>query len=144
MDVLLKAIQELQDLKRKLTQAIASEKILVQKVLEDAESLSDLAVGKLNGKKGATKKAMQRNFSDHHRFMIRASLDHIESLEKIIAGLDQEINHKRKDYHRELELLQTIPVLKRQGAASILAEIGVDMNIIPSKEHLSAPLLRSI
>jgi len=44
--------------------------------------------------------------------MIQASLDHIETLEKIIAGLDQEINRKLKDYHKEYELLQTIPGVK--------------------------------
>jgi len=70
--------------------------------------------------------------------MIQASLDHIESLEKIIAGLDQEINLKLKDYHREFELLQTIPGVKEQGAASIIAEIGANMDVFPSGGHLSS------
>jgi len=42
-------------------------------------------------------------------FMIQASLDHIASLEKIIADLDRQINEKLKDYHRERELLASIP-----------------------------------
>jgi transposase len=60
--------------------------------------------------------------------MIQASLDHIGSLEKIIAGLDQEINRKLKDYQKEYELLQTIPGVKEQGAASIIAEIGKEFH----------------
>ena len=165
------AIRELRDLtryRRKLTQAISSEKNRVQKVLEDAnvklssvvsdtfgvsgsrmieaimvgdfdpESVSNLAVGKLKSKKDDLKKALEGHFRDHHRFMIQASLDHIESLEKIIAGLDQEINLKLKDYHREFELLQTIPGVKEQGAASIIAELGADMDAFPSEGHLSS------
>ena len=166
-----KTIRELRDLtryRRKLTQAITSEKNRVQKVLEDAnvkissvvsdtfgvsasrmieaimagrldtEAISDLAVGKLKVKKEELKKALVGKFQAHHRFMIQASLDHIESLEKIITGLDQEINRKLKDYHHEFELLQTIPGVKEQGAASIIAEIGADMERFPSDGHLSA------
>jgi transposase len=51
----------------------------------DAESISDLAVGKLKGKKEKLKKALMGNFQEHHRFMIQASLNHIESLEKAIC-----------------------------------------------------------
>jgi hypothetical protein len=40
----------------------------------DAESISDLAVGKLKGKKEELKKALEGNFRDHHRFMTQASL----------------------------------------------------------------------
>ena len=51
----------------------------------DTEAISDLAVGKLKSKKEELKKALVGNFHEHHRFMIKASLDHIESLEKIIV-----------------------------------------------------------
>ena len=162
-------IRQLRDLtryRRKLMQAISSEKNRVQKVLEDAnvklssvvsdtfgvsagrmieailagnldvDSISDLAIGKLKDKKEELKKALVGNFQDHHRFMIEASLNHIESLERIIASLDQEINRKLKDYQKEYELLQTIPGVKEQGAASIIAEIGTDMDRFPSEAHL--------
>ncbi len=52
----------------------------------DPESISKLAVGKLKSKKDDLKKALEGHFRDHHRFMIQASLDHIESLEKILVG----------------------------------------------------------
>jgi len=52
--------------------------------------------------------------------------------------LDQEINRKLKDYHKEYELMQTILGVKEQGAASIIAEIGADMDIFPSEGHLSS------
>jgi len=164
----IRELRDLTRYRRKLTQSISAEKNRVQKVLEDAnvkissvvsdtfgvsasrmieaimvgtldtEAISDLAVGKLKGKKEELKKALVGNFQEHHRFMIQASLDHIGFLEKIIAELDQEIDRKLKDYHKEYELLQTIPGVKEQGAASIIAEIGADMDRFPSESHLSA------
>lgn len=153
--------------RQKLIQAITSEKNRIQKVLEDAniklssvvsdtfgvsasrmikaimmgnvdtDFLADLAVGKLKNKRDRLKEALQGHFRDHHRFMIQSSLDHIEFLEKIIAGLDQEIRGKLKDYHRQSELLASIPGVKEQSSALILAEIGTDMEVFPSAGHLS-------
>lgn len=41
-------------------------------------------------------------------------------------------------YQEEKELLMTIPGVKEHGAASIIAEIGVDMSRLPTEEHLSS------
>ena len=58
-------------------------------------------------------------------------------MEKLISDLDQETKKKLEEYQKEYELLQTIPGVKEQGAASIIAEIGADMDIFPSEGHLS-------
>lgn len=54
-----------------------------------------------------------------------------------MVGIDGEIEIKRERHRKEYELLQTIPGVKEQGAASILAEIGMDMERFPTKDHLS-------
>jgi len=161
-------LRDLTRYRQKLIQAASAEKNRIQKVLEDAnvklssvvsdtfgvsasrmikaimsgnfdtDSLAELAVGRLKGKKEKLKEALQGYFRDHHGFMIQASLDHIASLEKIIADLDRQISEKLKDYHRERELLASIPGVKEQGSSSILAEIGAAMNVFPSEGHLSA------
>lgn len=163
-------IRELRDLtryRRKLTQALASEKNRIQKVLEDANvkissvlsdtfgvsgsrmieaimegklcesEMADLAKGKLKNKKDEIREALVGYFQEHHRFMIRTSLEHIKYLEKLIEDLDRETKAKLEQYQKECKLLQTIPGVKEQGAASIIAEIGVDMNVFPSERHLS-------
>ena len=163
-------IRELRDLtryRRKLTQALASEKNRIQKVLEDANvkissvlsdtfgvsgsqmieaimegklreaEIADLAKGRLKSKKEEIREALVGYFHDHHRFMIRASLEHIKHLEKLIEDLDRETKKKLEQYQKEYALLQTIPGVKEQGAASIIAEIGVDMDVFPSEGHLS-------
>jgi len=161
-----KDIRELRDLtryKRKLTQAITCEKNRVQKVLEDAniklssvvsdsfgvsgseiieelmkgeltiEKMVDLARGKLKKKREEIREALVGNFTEHQKFMIKSSLEHIKLVEKII-----EIDKKIEKYREEYELFQTIPGVKEEGAASIIAEIGVDMDRFPSSEHLSS------
>ncbi|MFZ3116141.1 MAG: hypothetical protein WA121_11160 [Syntrophales bacterium] len=40
-------------------------------------------------------------FQDHHRFMIRASLEHIKDLEKLISDLDRETKKKLEQYQKE-------------------------------------------
>jgi len=166
-----KDIRELRDLTRyrkKLVQAISSEKNRVQKVLEDANiklssvlsnsfgvsgnaiiaellkgtqtiaEMSGLARGRLGKKKEQIKEALQGNFQEHHRFMIEASLEHINSIELIISRIAVEIDKKIERHRKEYELLQTIPGVKEQGAASLIAEIGVDMGRFPTPEHLAS------
>ena len=166
-----KDIRELRDLtryRRKLVQAISSEKNRVQKILEDAniklssvvsdtfgvsaskiinelikgeltvEEMSELAKGRLCKKKEELKEALVGNFQGHHKFMLKASLEHIHSIEKIIERLDFEINKKMDKYREEYELLQTIPGVKEHGSSSIIAEIGVDMSRFPNEDHLSS------
>ncbi len=164
-------MRELRDLTRyrkKLVQAVASEKNRVQKVLEDAgiklssvvsdtfgvsgraiveelmkgeltvEEMSALAKGKLKAKREQLKEALVGNFKEHHKFMVQASLKHIRQIEKIIADIDARIDRKMEPYQAEYDLLQTIPGVKEVAAASIIAEIGTDMSRFPSAEHLSS------
>jgi len=42
------------------------------------------------------------------------------------------------NYKEELELLLTIPGIKKDSAAIIIAEIGVDMTQFPTSQHLAS------
>lgn len=166
-----KDIRELRDLTRyrkKLVQAMSSEKNRIQKVLEDAniklssvvsdsfgvsgseiieelikgelsiDKMAGLARGRLKPKQEQIKEALQGYFGDHHRFMIKASLAHIKYLETQIEQIDEVVSRKLKRYDEEYRLLQTIPGVKEQGAASIIAEIGPRMETFPTEEHLAS------
>jgi transposase len=78
--------------------------------------------------------------SDHHRKLIRFSLEHLEFLERQILQLDEAIVAKIQElgYQREWELLQTVPALKETGAASVLAEVGPDTEPFASAKHLGS------
>ncbi len=78
--------------------------------------------------------------SDHHRKMIRYSLEHMRFVEEQVAELDRDIAEKIREagLEKEWELLQTVPGVQERSAASILAETGNDMNQFPSEKHLSS------
>ncbi|MBU5445694.1 IS110 family transposase [Paenibacillus sp. MSJ-34] len=74
----------------------------------------------------------------HHRRMIKRHLDHIAFLEQEIKELEDEIDQLIAPYRLELELLDTIPGISLDAAASILAEVGPDMSHFPSDAHLTS------
>lgn len=76
--------------------------------------------------------------TDHHRFLLRQSLDHLKFLEEQIVTLDEQIIAKLQPYQTQFELLQTIPGVKRESAATLIAEIGTDMAQFPTASHLVA------
>ena len=78
--------------------------------------------------------------NEHHRVLIRLSLDHLEFLEKQILELDTIIAAKIEQlgYIREWELLQTVPGVQQTSAAAILAEVGPDLQVFPSQKNLGS------
>ena len=52
--------------------------------------------------------------------------------------LDVAIDKATEAYQLEIELLDTIPGVGRDGAVSIISEIGVDMSRFPNETHLSS------
>jgi transposase len=164
----IRELRDLTRYRRKLMEAVGAEKNRVQKVLEDAnikissvvsdtfgvsgtamieallageltaEEMSALAVGKLRKKKNELQQALVGKITEHHTFMIQTSIGHIRFLEKLVTDIDKEIDKKLKPYQEEYELLQTIPGVKEHAAASIIAEIGVNMEQFPTADHLSS------
>jgi transposase len=79
-------------------------------------------------------------FSEHHRFMIRMSLEHLRMLERQILALDEEVLRRIDSLGLDhlLSLLQTIPGLGHDSAVAILAEVGPDVNQFPTAKQLSS------
>lgn len=164
----IRQLRDLTRYKRKLVQTISAEKNRIQKVLEDAniklssvlsntfgvsgsqiieelikgslsvEEMSKLAKGRLIKKREILKEALVGKLEEHHKFMINSSINHIKSIERIIEDINAKIKEKMKHYKQQYKLLQTIPGIKEDGAASIIAEIGVDMDRFPTEEHISS------
>jgi transposase len=85
--------------------------------------------------------SLEGNRLDHHyRLLLRLSLDHLAFLEQQLQEIDKEIlaRVQEPEFRQAFELLQAIPGIKQDGAASILAEIGPNMAQFPSEGHLSS------
>ncbi|PEB49127.1 hypothetical protein CON65_25325 [Bacillus pseudomycoides] len=82
-------------------------------MMPKAQDISDSLFGTLN---------------EHQIFLIRHSWNHILFLEQAIEQLEARID----------ELLLTIPGVKKNTVASIIAEIGIEMSQFPSAQQLSS------
>jgi transposase len=159
----IRELRDLTRHKRKLIQAITAEKQRVEKVLEHAniklapiasdtsgpsgkriieelikgelepEGMAELSKGRLRQKRGDLKEALVGQVRDHHKFMIKVSLQHIRAMEKILSDMERKIQEKiDRHYKEEYELLQAIPEVKGE-ASTLIAEMGVDMERFPGE-----------
>ncbi|WP_050551678.1 IS110 family transposase [Bacillus mycoides] len=60
------------------------------------------------------------------------------TLESSIQQLEDKIDEILLPYQEQVELLLTIPGVKKHSVACIIAEIGVEMNQFPSAHHLAS------
>ena len=161
-------LRDLTRYKRKLIQTITAEKQRVEKILEDAniklssiasdtfgasgkmimhelmkgelrpDEMAELSKGKLRRRKEELKEALVGNVEEHHKRMIRTSLEHINAMEEIFSSVEQKIQEKIELHFKEaFELLKTIPPIK-DAASVIIAEMGVNMDLFPTEGHLSS------
>ena len=94
--------------------------------------------GRLAPKKQLITDSLFGTLNEHQIFLIRQSWRHIEYLESLVLEIEERINQLLQNYHEELQLLMTIPGIKKDTAAVIIAEIGVNMNQFPTSQHLAS------
>jgi transposase len=108
----------------------------------NAEQMANLAHGRLRPKIPQIVEALEgHRMSDHHRLLISQALKHMQFIEGMVEELNQEIQKKLKPYRQQIELVCTVPGIASDAAASILAEIGMDMSDqgpFPSCHHLAS------
>jgi len=78
--------------------------------------------------------------TDHQRFLIRHALRHLQFLDDEVEALNQEIRRRMEDpaLGEAFLLLQSRTGIKEESAASILAEVGADMQQFPTSAQLSS------
>jgi transposase len=111
---------------------------LVENESVDVEQVAGLAHWSLKPKMEALKKALEGRVTAHHRFMIELSMNHMQCIEEQILRLDEEITRHLAPYEKQYQLLQTIPGIAGNAAASVLAEIGPDMSPFSDDGHLAS------
>lgn len=105
----------------------------------EPKQLAELAKARARLKLEEIEEALAgHRFNNHHRFIIQQSLDHIYFLEEQIQKLDAEILRLLEPYRDLYEMLQSIPGVKAETAAVVLAELGPDMSVFPTAGHAAS------
>jgi len=94
------------------------------------EETAQFAKGRAKRKSPELVSALEgHRMSDHHRQLIRFSIEHLVFLEGQVEGIDQEIRRRilEAGFQRAFQLLQTIPGVKEDAAAGSLAQVGAEM-----------------
>ncbi len=106
------------------------------------EEIAALAVRQARKKIPQLCQALEgHRMTDHHRRLIRHSMEHWAFLEEQIAELDREIT-EHVNGHAELksatELVQTVPGFQKISSAAIVAETGPTLEQFPKAGKLAA------
>jgi transposase len=101
-------------------------------------AMAELARGRLRTKRDTLAQALDGRLTEHHRFLLGLHLRQLERLEADIAQLDGQIARKMSPFRKQQELLTQIPGVDDLAAASIIAEIGIDMSVFGTASRLAA------
>jgi transposase len=101
-------------------------------------AIAQLARGTLRRKLAALPGALRGRLAPHHRQLLQLQLDRVERLEADIAQLDGWIDERLRPQADALQRLRQIPGVDRVTAATIVAELGIDMTVFPTPRHAAA------
>jgi len=102
----------------------------------DPDALAALAHRRIKASPAELEAALRGRVTDHHRFMLRLLLQHIDAIDAAITQIDQEVDAQIEPFRTAVQLLTTIPGISELSACVILAEIGRDMSRFPTAGHL--------
>jgi len=113
---------------------------LLQRLIDQGyvDDVEGCVRGTIKKKKTQVADSLFGTMTAHQIKLIKDCWEHIESFEKSIARLEEEIHSHLQPYRAEYERLQTIPGVSETTAAVLIAEIGVDMNQFPTADHLAS------
>lgn len=106
----------------------------------DVEKMADLAQSTLRRKIPELKLALEGKVTEHHRFMLRRLLSHINFLEKESILISAEITRIEMELlpREDAKRLDSIPGISTITIQNVLAEIGPDMSVFPDEHHLAS------
>lgn len=107
---------------------------------EDPATLARSARGRMKSKIPQLELALQGKFRDHHRFMLKQLLSHLDHLDQQIGEFTIRIEEILSPLLDEelREKLDAIPGVDVTTIQNVIAEVGVNMEQFPSAAHLAS------
>lgn len=72
------------------------------------------------------------------KFRMQIINNHLSTVDQLISMIDRKLDELVAPYETIINLLCTIPGVKRQSAITIISEIGIDMSQFKSANHISS------
>ncbi len=116
---------------------LAMLRALVENAATPAQ-MADLARGKLRRKLAPLARALEGRLTEHHRFVLDLHLRRMAAIEADLAALDARIEAQMEPFRAQRALLRQIPGVDDRVAATIIAEIGIDMSVFGSAVRLAS------
>ena len=76
--------------------------------------------------------------AEHHRFLLRELMDHLEFVESKTGKLETEIANRLAPFQEQVKRLCEVPGMDRVSTWGIISEIGLAMNQFPDADHLAS------
>jgi transposase len=103
----------------------------------DPQALAELARSSLRRKIPDLRESLTGHFTDHHAFLLGKMIKRVEAIEADIREVDARIEVQLAPFASAAARLLDIPGIGPAAAATIIAEIGVDMTRFPTPAHLA-------
>ena len=106
---------------------------------DDPKVLAGLARESLRGKRRELAEAVPGLMRDHYRFVLRRHLDLIDELTRQIERIEaRTVAETTGPFGAVLDLLESVPGVRRRSAEAILAAIGDDMSKFPTAAQFAS------
>jgi transposase len=100
--------------------------------------MAQLAKRRMRSKIPQLERALEGRLQQHHRFILKMQLDRLEQVDAHLLDLDRCIDERLVPYREQHTRLMQIPGVDRVVAATMVAELGVDMAVFKTAAHLAA------
>ena len=101
-------------------------------------AMADLAKRRMRSKLPALTRALDGRLSDSDRFLLDRDLAGLERLEAELAVLEDRIHERMAPFREHQRRLMAIPGVDAVAAATILAEVGIDMTVFGTAKRVAA------
>ncbi|MDI6602165.1 MAG: IS110 family transposase [Thermoanaerobacteraceae bacterium] len=100
--------------------------------------MANLVKKKLRKKIPEIIQALNGHLDKHHAMTLQHILDHLAFLEEQIEKVESMIDEKCQSYQELVDIIDSIPGIDKIAAQSIIAEIGTNMSVFHSQDHLAS------
>ncbi len=104
----------------------------------NASEMAGLARGRMRRKHAALEAALEGRMREPQCFLLSMQLRSLGTIDQDLEALDARIETQLEPYQAQHRLLMQIPGVDWVTAASIIAEIGTDMDVFASARRLAA------